>query len=55
MQIVFQDPFASLNPRHDRRRYRREPLGVHGLATGRAQQERVAELFAQASACGQIR
>ena len=47
MQIVFQDPFASLNPRMTAGDIVGEPLGVHGLATGRAQQERVAELFAQ--------
>jgi oligopeptide transport system ATP-binding protein len=47
MQIVFQDPFASLNPRMTAGDIVGEPLGVHGLATGRAQQDRVAELFAQ--------
>src|SRR5438093_8197197 len=33
MQIVFQDPFASLNPRHSVGRIVGEPLRVHGLAT----------------------
>ncbi len=47
MQIVFQDPFASLNPRMTAGDIVGEPLAVHGLATGRAQLERVAELFAQ--------
>ncbi len=47
MQIVFQDPFASLNPRMTAGDIVGEPLGVHGLATGAKQQERVAELFAQ--------
>ncbi len=47
MQIVFQDPFASLNPRMTAGDIVGEPLSVHGLATGRAKQERVAELFAQ--------
>src|SRR5919109_3463434 len=47
MQIVFQDPFASLNPRMTAGDIVGEPLAVHVLATGRAQQERVAELFAQ--------
>src|SRR5437879_2203560 len=47
MQIVFQDPFASLNPRMTAGDIVGEPISVHGLATGRAQQERVAELFAQ--------
>ena len=35
MQIVFQDPFASLNPRMTAGDIVGEPLGVHGLATGR--------------------
>ena len=47
MQIVFQDPFASLNPRMTAGDIVGEPLSVHGLASGRARQERVAELFAQ--------
>jgi oligopeptide transport system ATP-binding protein len=47
MQIVFQDPFASLNPRMTAGGIVGEPLSVHGLATGREKRERVAELFAQ--------
>jgi peptide/nickel transport system ATP-binding protein/oligopeptide transport system ATP-binding protein len=47
MQIVFQDPFASLNPRMTAGDIVGEPLSVHGLASGRAKQERVAELFSQ--------
>jgi len=47
MQIVFQDPFASLNPRMTAGEIVGEPLAVHSLATGRSQQERVAELFSQ--------
>jgi peptide/nickel transport system ATP-binding protein/oligopeptide transport system ATP-binding protein len=47
MQIVFQDPFASLNPRMTAGEIVGEPLSVHGLAAGREKQERVAELFAQ--------
>jgi peptide/nickel transport system ATP-binding protein len=35
MQIVFQDPFASLNPRHSVARIVGEPLKVHGLSGGR--------------------
>ena len=45
MQIVFQDPFASLNPRMTAGDIVGEPLSVHGLATGREKQERVAKLF----------
>jgi len=47
MQIVFQDPFASLNPRMSAGDIVGEPLSVHGLASGRERAERVAELFAQ--------
>src|ERR1700759_212182 len=47
MQIVFQDPFASLNPRMSAGDIVGEPLTVHGLASGRAKQERVAKLFEQ--------
>src|SRR4051812_40521778 len=47
MQIVFQDPFASLNPRMSAGDIVGEPLSVHGLASGREKQSRVAELFEQ--------
>jgi peptide/nickel transport system ATP-binding protein/oligopeptide transport system ATP-binding protein len=47
MQIVFQDPFASLNPRMTAGDIVGEPLSVHGLASGRDKQERVAKLFQQ--------
>ena len=36
MQMVFQDPFASLNPRHSVGRIVGEPLKTHGLAAGGA-------------------
>src|SRR4051794_12369432 len=47
MQIVFQDPFASLNPRMTAGDIVGEPLSVHGLAAGSKKRERVAELFDQ--------
>jgi oligopeptide/dipeptide ABC transporter ATP-binding protein len=47
MQIVFQDPFASLNPRMIAGDIVGEPLSVHGIAAGQAKRERVAELFEQ--------
>jgi peptide/nickel transport system ATP-binding protein len=45
MQMVFQDPFASLNPRHSVGRIVGEPLRVHGLAGRRASAARVRELL----------
>jgi oligopeptide/dipeptide ABC transporter ATP-binding protein len=47
MQIIFQDPFASLNPRMKAGDIVGEPLSVHGMATGNEKRERVAELFEQ--------
>jgi oligopeptide transport system ATP-binding protein len=47
MQIVFQDPFASLNPRMTAGDIVGEPLEVHGLATGQRKRDRVGELFEQ--------
>ena len=45
MQMVFQDPFASLNPRHSVGRMVSEPLRVHGLASGKTANRRVRELL----------
>lgn len=45
MQIVFQDPFASLNPRMSIGQALREPLHVHTSMTRAEQDERVAELL----------
>jgi peptide/nickel transport system ATP-binding protein len=45
MQMVFQDPFASLNPRHSVARIVSEPLRVHGLTKGKAAVKRVKELL----------
>ncbi len=45
MQIVFQDPFSSLNPRMTVGDIVGEPLKVHGIARGRERTERVAALF----------
>jgi oligopeptide/dipeptide ABC transporter ATP-binding protein len=44
MQIIFQDPYASLNPRMTVSQMLKEPLVLHGLHTGR-HRERVAELL----------
>ncbi len=42
-QMVFQDPFSSLNPRLSVGEIVGEPLVIHGLARGRELDERVAE------------
>jgi len=48
MQMIFQDPFASLNPRWRVRDIIAEPIRAHGLAKGRAAiRARVDELLAQ--------
>lgn len=44
-QIVFQDPYGSMDPRMRVDEVLAEPLSVHGLATGVARGERVAELL----------
>ncbi|MEM1235604.1 MAG: ABC transporter ATP-binding protein [Pseudomonadota bacterium] len=45
MQMVFQDPFASLNPQMQLANQVSEPIENYGLLTGQEKQDRVAELF----------
>src|SRR5262249_54350437 len=45
MQIIFQDPFSSLDPRMSAGAIVGEPLRVQGLGSGRERKARVAELF----------
>ena len=46
MQVIFQDPYSSLNPRMTAGNIIGEPLIVHGLVNGKAEyRERVAELL----------
>jgi oligopeptide/dipeptide ABC transporter ATP-binding protein len=45
MQIIFQDPFSSLNPRLSVGSMLAEPLAIHGIARGAKARERVAELL----------
>jgi peptide/nickel transport system ATP-binding protein len=46
MQIIFQDPYSSLNPRMTVGSIVGEPLLVHGIARGQEREERVRELLA---------
>jgi oligopeptide transport system ATP-binding protein len=46
MQMIFQDPYASLNPRMTVGDIVGEPLLVHNIAKGKARRERVQELLA---------
>jgi peptide/nickel transport system ATP-binding protein len=45
MQMIFQDPFASLNPRMTLLDLVGEPLYVHGVKSRRQREERVADLL----------
>ncbi len=45
MQIVFQDPYSSLNPRMRARQIVEEPLVIHRLGNSTERKTRVAELF----------
>ena len=45
MQMIFQDPYASLNPRHSVGRIVAEPLRVHGLSGRKDSAKRVRELL----------
>jgi peptide/nickel transport system ATP-binding protein len=45
MQMVFQDPYASLNPRHSVGRIVGEPLRVHGISGKKDTARRVRELL----------
>jgi oligopeptide transport system ATP-binding protein len=45
MQIIFQDPYASLNPRMTVGDVIGEPLKIHGLAKGKEAETRVQELL----------
>ncbi len=45
LQMIFQDPFSSLNPRMTALETIGEPLLIHGLAKGRALEDRVADMM----------
>ncbi len=46
MQVIFQDPFASLSPRRTVAQIIREPLDVHRIGTAAERRARVEELLA---------
>ena len=45
MQMIFQDPYASLNPRMQVGSIIGEPLQIHGIGNGASRKERVQELL----------
>jgi len=45
MQMIFQDPYASLNPRMSIGSIIGEPLAIHKLASGKRRRERIQELM----------
>ncbi|WP_226667560.1 ABC transporter ATP-binding protein [Metabacillus litoralis] len=45
IQMVFQDPYASLNPRHSIGKILEEPLIVHGIGTKEERKKRVQEML----------
>ena len=45
MQIIFQDPFSSLNPRQRVRDIIRAPLDIHGIGTAEERRAEVAKLI----------
>lgn len=55
MQIVFQDPYSSLNPRRTVGDAIGEPLFVHGLARGAALEQRVTQLLERVGLPGSYR
>src|SRR5882724_7295473 len=55
MQIIFQDPYSSLNPRRTVGDAIGEPLFVHGLARGAELDKRVAELLERVGLPGSYR
>jgi oligopeptide transport system ATP-binding protein len=45
MQMIFQDPFASLNPRHTVEKILSEPLIVHGIGNSEERKKKVREIL----------
>jgi oligopeptide/dipeptide ABC transporter ATP-binding protein len=55
MQIIFQDPYSSLNPRMTVERIIGEAIKVHGLADNRTLQRRISELLERVGLSGRYR
>lgn len=45
IQMIFQDPYASLNPRHNIGKILEEPLIVHGMGNSKERKQKVIELL----------
>ncbi|MFQ5904903.1 MAG: ATP-binding cassette domain-containing protein, partial [Candidatus Binatia bacterium] len=45
MQIIFQDPYSSLNPRMTVNRIIGDPMDIHGVCQGREREQRIAYLL----------
>ncbi|MGE7696576.1 ABC transporter ATP-binding protein [Lysinibacillus sp. NPDC094177] len=45
IQMIFQDPYASLNPRHNIGKILEEPLTVHGMGNAKERKQKVLELL----------
>lgn len=45
IQMIFQDPYASLNPRHSIGKILEEPLIVHGMGSAKERKQKVLELL----------
>jgi len=45
IQMIFQDPYASLNPRHSIGKILEEPLIVHGMGNAKERKQKVLELL----------
>jgi oligopeptide/dipeptide ABC transporter ATP-binding protein len=55
MQLIFQDPYSSLNPRMTVGGIIGEPLRVHGLAAGKELEARIAALLEQVGLAAEYR
>ncbi|HEY0208947.1 ABC transporter ATP-binding protein [Acerihabitans sp.] len=55
VQMVFQDPFASLNPRLDAGSQVREPMDIHRLGSAAERDEQVDELFSRVGLTREMR